>query len=81
MVRAVVLLQVMSWYLTGQAVRPQPAGLRANHNPLLIVIPIALVVAMGLIAAWYISCRRHGLYPTLSVPAWKSAGNYRAWCS
>lgn len=81
MVKAAVLLQVMSWYLTGQAASPQPARLRANHNPALILIPIAVVVALGLVTAWYISCRRHGLYPTLSVPALKSGGNYRAWCS
>lgn len=41
MVRAAVLLQVMSWYLTGHAVSSTPTQLRANHNPTLIIIPIA----------------------------------------
>lgn len=47
----------------------------------IVVIALAIIAAVGLAVAWWLACRAIGKYPVISVPAWGSAGSYRAWCS
>jgi hypothetical protein len=55
---------------------------RANHVPVvLIIIPIAVVIALGLLTAWFIYCQRRGLWPALDMPSWSSGGTWKVYCA
>lgn len=48
---------------------------------ILIIIGIALVLAVGLAVAWWITCQnKGGLYPALDMPSWNSGGTWKAYC-
>ncbi|MEX5305255.1 hypothetical protein RF644_05800 [Kocuria sp. CPCC 205258] len=46
----------------------------------LIVIPIAVVIALGLITAWFIYCQRRGMWPAMDMPSWSSGGTWKLYC-
>ncbi|WP_194948749.1 hypothetical protein [Actinomyces trachealis] len=46
----------------------------------LIVIGIAVILALGLTVAWWVSCRNIGMYPALDMPSWQSGGTWKAYC-
>lgn len=47
----------------------------------LIVIAIAVVIALGLMAAWFIYCRNQGGWPALDMPSWSSGGTWKVYCA
>lgn len=55
--------------------------MRKDSAAVLIVIGLALVAAMGLAAAWYISCRNQGMYPALDMPSFQEGGTWKAYCT
>jgi hypothetical protein len=64
--------------LVGQAVAP---GRRHNDVVwVLIVIPIAAVIFMGLIGAWFWYCQQRGMWPALDMPSWSSGGTWKLYC-
>jgi hypothetical protein len=46
----------------------------------LIVIPIAVVIALGLMTAWFIYCQNRGMWPALDMPSWSSGGTWKLYC-
>jgi hypothetical protein len=46
-----------------------------------VIIAIALVVAVGLVTAWWITCQNEGMYPALDMPSWNSGGTWKAYCT
>ena len=49
--------------------------------PVLILIPIAVVIALGLAAAWFAYCQYRGLYPALDMPSFSSGGTWKVYCA
>ncbi|WP_294982206.1 hypothetical protein [uncultured Microbacterium sp.] len=47
----------------------------------LIVIAIAIVIALGLMTAWFIYCRNQGGWPALDMPSWTSGGTWKVYCA
>ncbi|WP_295013652.1 hypothetical protein [uncultured Microbacterium sp.] len=47
----------------------------------IIVIAIAVVIALGLMAAWFIYCRNQGGWPALDMPSWSSGGTWKVYCA
>ena len=47
----------------------------------LIVIAIAIVIALGLMTAWFIYCRNQGGWPALDMPSWTSGGTWQVYCA
>jgi hypothetical protein len=46
----------------------------------LILIPIAVIFAMGLIAAWFWYCQSRGMWPAFDMPSWQSGGTFKLYC-
>lgn len=47
---------------------------------LLIAIPIAAILFMGLIAAWFWYCQQRGMWPAMDMPSWESGGTWKLYC-
>ena len=47
----------------------------------LIVIAIAIVIALGLMTAWFIYCRNQGGWPALDMPSWSTGGTWKVYCA
>jgi len=47
----------------------------------LIVIAIAVVIALGLMTAWFIYCRNQGGWPALDMPSWSTGGTWKVYCA
>jgi hypothetical protein len=45
-----------------------------------VLIALALVVAVGLIAAWWIVCQNKGMYPALDMPSFSQGGTWKVYC-
>jgi hypothetical protein len=56
-------------------------SVRVDRVVVLVVLALAVIVVCGLAVAWWMACQAKGLYPTVSIPAWKSGGIWRAYCS
>ena len=56
-------------------------SIRADRAAWLILIPIAVVVAMGLLTAWFIYCQTQGGWPALDMPSWTSGGTWKVYCT
>ena len=54
---------------------------RRDSYAWLIVIAIAVVLAMGLMTAWFIYCRYQGGWPALDMPSWASGGTWKVYCA
>ena len=46
----------------------------------LVLIPIAAIMAMGLIAAWFWYCQQRGAWPAFDMPSWSSGGTFKIYC-
>jgi hypothetical protein len=65
-----------------------PARVIARFDPdvrkdrwvVLVVIAIALVLAVGLAVAWFITCQNRGMYPALDMPSFNKGGTWKAYC-
>jgi hypothetical protein len=80
--RTLVSLQVLFWSLANQPpIRLLPRARTNRVAPLLILIPIAVVLALGLLTAWFVYCRRHGMYPALDMPSFRSGGTWKVYCA
>lgn len=53
---------------------------RRDRWAVLVVISIALVLAVGLGVAWWITCQSKGMYPALDMPSFKDGGTWKAYC-
>ena len=47
----------------------------------LIIIAIAIVIALGLMTAWFVYCRNEGGWPALDMPSWTSGGTWKMYCA
>ncbi len=55
--------------------------IRTDRPAWLILIPIAAVVAMGLLTAWFVYCQMQGAWPALDMPSWTSGGTWKVYCA
>lgn len=55
-------------------------GLRQDRVVVLIIIALALIVAVGVAAAWWVACQNKGMYPALDMPSWNAGGTWKAYC-
>jgi len=76
----------MSQLLLQQSAALTPGSLAAQFHirrdswVQLVVIGLALILAVGLAVAWWITCQRKGMYPALDMPSWNSGGTWKAYC-
>ena len=47
----------------------------------LIIIAIAIVIALGLMTAWFVYCRNEGGWPARDMPSWTSGGTWKMYCA
>ncbi|MCM6762578.1 hypothetical protein NB037_09140 [Rathayibacter sp. ZW T2_19] len=45
-----------------------------------VVIAVALVVVMGLLAAWWMVCQQRGMYPAMDMPSLQRGGTWKLYC-
>ncbi|WP_150236892.1 hypothetical protein [Nocardiopsis quinghaiensis] len=60
-------------------------GTRANDAPVVVVILaaaafVAMILAMGLIAAWTAVCVNRGMYPAFDQPPIDQGGTWKIYC-
>ncbi|MCD2499481.1 hypothetical protein [Microbacterium nymphoidis] len=53
---------------------------RQDRAVWLIIIAIAVIILMGLMAAWFAYCRWQGGWPALSMPSWTTGGVWKLYC-
>lgn len=53
---------------------------RRDRWVVVIVVSLALIAAVGLMAAWWISCQRKGMYPALDMPPLTGGGTWKVYC-
>jgi hypothetical protein len=70
-------------YATGQKLeRARDAGAsRADQGAFLILIPIAIIIAMGLMAAWFLYCQQRGAWPAMDMPSFNAGGTWKVYCA
>ena len=56
-------------------------AIRTDRPAWLILIPIAAVIAMGLLTAWFVYCQFQGGWPALDMPSWNSGGTWKVYCA
>lgn len=56
-------------------------AVRQDRLVWLIVIAIAVVIALGLMTAWFIYCRSQGAWPALNMPSFSSGGTWKVYCA
>jgi hypothetical protein len=71
--------------LTAPALVQQTAGKMLNQRQndvvwVLILIPIAAILFMGLIGAWFWYCQQRGMWPAMDMPSWQSGGTWKLYC-
>jgi hypothetical protein len=59
----------------------QSSAVRRDRWVVLVVIAIAVVIAAGLLVAWWAACQSRGLYPALDMPSWQDGGTWKVCCS
>ncbi len=64
---------------SGVAAR-RDSPVRLDRWVVVVVIAIALVLAVGLAAAWWITCQVRGMYPALDMPSFQNGGTWVAYC-
>lgn len=73
-------LMLLPYVLSDRIQEVRDSAVRRDNWVVLVVIAIALVVAVGLGVAWWITCQNKGLYPALDQPSWKEGGTWKAYC-
>lgn len=53
---------------------------RVDRVVFLIVIAIAIVIAMGFMAAFIYYCQTKGAWPALDMPSFSSGGTWKLYC-
>ncbi|KGJ81780.1 hypothetical protein GY21_01520 [Cryobacterium roopkundense] len=56
------------------------SAVRTDRWVVLVIIALALIVAFGLLTAWWIVCQSKGMYPALDMPSWANGGTWKAYC-
>jgi hypothetical protein len=46
----------------------------------LVIIPIAAIIFMGFVAAWFWYCQQRGAWPAMDMPSWESGGTWKLYC-
>jgi hypothetical protein len=54
--------------------------LKQDRVVVLVFIAIALIVALGVVTAWWITCQNKGMYPALDMPSFSAGGTWKAYC-
>lgn len=54
--------------------------IRTDRPVWLILIPIAAILAMGLLTAWFIYCQYKGGWPAVDMPSLSNGGTWKAYC-
>lgn len=81
--RAAESIQAGMWEL-GANVESQTSrvvALRHDRFVWIIVIAIAVVIALGLLTAWFVYCQSRGGWPALDMPSWSSGGTWKVYCA
>ncbi|WP_395821164.1 hypothetical protein [Curtobacterium flaccumfaciens] len=55
-------------------------ALKQNRVVVLVLIAIALLLAVGLITAWWITCQNKGMYPAMDMPSFSAGGTWKVYC-
>lgn len=74
------LVATMNW-LAAPSVPDSLGVVRLDRWVQLVIIALALVLAVGLMVAWWITCQNKGLYPALDMPSWNAGGRWKAYCA
>lgn len=61
--------------------RSDSRGTRQDRFVWLIVVAVAVVIVLGLMAAWFIYCQSRGGWPALDMPGWSSGGTWKLYCA
>lgn len=65
-----------------QPTAPNSIGtVRLDRWVQLVIIALALILAVGLAIAWWITCQKKRLLPAVKTPAWKSGGTWKVYCA
>ncbi len=75
-----VLVAAMTFADTPPTTRSGKASRVNGVAPVLIAIPIAVILALGLATAWFMYCQRRGMWPALDMPNWREGGTIKAYC-
>lgn len=62
-----------------ESMRDQLA-LKQDRVVVLVLIAIALLLAVGLITAWWITCQNKGMYPAMDMPSFSAGGTWKVYC-
>lgn len=54
---------------------------RVDQAVWLILIPIAVVIALGLLTAWFIYCQSRGGWPAMDMPSFSAGGTWKVYCA
>jgi heme A synthase len=81
--RAVVSVQTGLWQLGDRidSKADQLVASRQDRFVWIIVIAIAVVIALGLLTAWFVYCQSRGGWPALDMPSWSSGGTWKVYCA
>lgn len=63
----------------GRAISSGPAR-EDRAVVVLIVIAVAVVLVMGLVAAWFMYCQSRGMWPAMDMPSFSSGGTWKVYC-
>ncbi|MGN7192461.1 MULTISPECIES: hypothetical protein [unclassified Curtobacterium] len=58
----------------------QRLALKQDRVVVLVLIAIALILAVGLVTAWWITCQNKGMYPAMDMPSFSAGGTWKAYC-
>lgn len=59
----------------------QSPRIRQDRVLILVIIAVALVIAAGVLTAWWITCQNKGMYPALDTAPWNAGGTWKAYCA
>jgi heme A synthase len=54
---------------------------RVDQAAWLILIPIAIVIALGLMTAWFLYCQQRGAWPAMDMPSFSEGGTWKVYCA
>lgn len=58
----------------------QRLALKQDRVVVLVLIAIALLLALGLITAWWVTCQNKGMYPAMDMPSFSAGGTWKVYC-
>ncbi len=56
-------------------------AVRTDRWIFLVVIALAFILAVGFLAAWWMTCQSRGMYPALDMPSWQNGGTWKMYCT